>query len=623
MAKVPDKIGKYPISSQIAKGGMGAVYKGKHPTLDRSVILKKLTLRGSSDFKERFRREARIMMDFKNDYIVDVYDHFKEGSSYYIVLEYVEGTSLEELLKKERYLPDDIALLILRDTCRALLYAHSKGVIHRDIKPGNILISKKGEVKLADFGIAISKEDQASGLTREGMTLGTPSYMAPEQFRNAKNVDRRADIYSLGVMLYEMVTGKKPYPSKLSPEALALIQKGKYRNPEKINPRIKSFTTRIIKRCMQVKPKKRYQDLRSLVKYLDNKLKEDNQENVQNRIRNYIEESAVPRKKRWSKKNKGALVSTIVFILLATGTAVYYLYSINYFHVLFFPEQYGSLRVMVRSTQGDPIEGELVNTADSNDVSLLNFTASESIGVNKNTVYRTRTQYLKTGEYSIRISSDFGLYRRTFFLEPKTIQRSDPITRRFDSIVLNIGSVPPVPLETNLRVIDRATGHDISLVSNIFLKENGRWARFNPSFPLELFSGRTYQFRITAPHYYPEVMELHTRVTQRTADVTASLIPHPGKIFVTSNHEGIKLLINGSRHYIKGGFDMSVREIEKITTEDDLELLLNPGRIRFSALYKGERVEKLIELNSSETARISVNYHDENDTLSIISLPSF
>jgi len=194
MPKIPERIGKYTIDALIARGGMGDVYRASHPTLKRSVVLKRLNRRGSSDFAERFRREARIMMGFRNDHIVTVFDHFKEGSSYYIVSEYVDGVSLEGLIGRERYLPDDIALLIFADCCRALAYAHAKGVVHRDIKPGNILISRDGEVKLTDFGVAVSKEDDDARLTRAGTTVGTPSYMAPEQFRNAANVDTRADI---------------------------------------------------------------------------------------------------------------------------------------------------------------------------------------------------------------------------------------------------------------------------------------------------------------------------------------------------------------------------------------------------------------------------------------------
>ena len=129
----PRKIGKYELIAKVAQGGMGALYKARHPTLDRVVLLKKLEFRGGSGSVERFRREARLMMDFKNEHIVQVYDHFKEGSHFYIVEEYVDGISLEALIRRERYLSTDAAMLIFLEVCKALKYAHDKQVIHRDI----------------------------------------------------------------------------------------------------------------------------------------------------------------------------------------------------------------------------------------------------------------------------------------------------------------------------------------------------------------------------------------------------------------------------------------------------------------------------------------------------------
>ena len=157
------KVGKYEVIGKVAQGGMGALYKARHPTLNRIVLLKRLDLRGVGGAVERFRREARLMMDFKNDHIVQVHDHFKEGSHYYIVEEYVDGISLDELIRRERYLSADAAVLILYEVAKALQYAHERGVIHRDIKPGNILISRQGDVKLADFGIATSREEPDAG----------------------------------------------------------------------------------------------------------------------------------------------------------------------------------------------------------------------------------------------------------------------------------------------------------------------------------------------------------------------------------------------------------------------------------------------------------------------------
>ncbi|MDR2897543.1 MAG: serine/threonine protein kinase, partial [Spirochaetaceae bacterium] len=273
MADLPETIGKYKILSLIARGGMGAVYKAVHPTLRRQVVIKKLTIRGNSAVKERFKREAQILLDMNNEHIVHMYDYFTEGSYHYIVLEFVDGMSLDVLLKKKKTFSNEMALLILHDACLGLKYAHDHGVVHRDIKPGNILISKKGEIKLADFGIAASDAEDESGLTQAGMTLGTPAYMPPEQFADSKSVDKRADIYALGIMLYEMVTGGKPYPGTFSPETITTIQKGKYTPPEKINTSISPTVCRLIRKMIRPDPKKRFQSTESIIRAIRGHLK--------------------------------------------------------------------------------------------------------------------------------------------------------------------------------------------------------------------------------------------------------------------------------------------------------------------------------------------------------------
>ena len=265
----PEMIGKYKIEGIVAKGGMGVVYKSTHPTLKRPVIIKKLTARKNSSNLERFKREAQILNDLQTPYIVHLNDLFKEGTAYYLVEEFVDGMAVDKLLQKQTVLSPQIALLILQDACYALKYAHSKNIVHRDIKPGNILISKKSEIKLTDFGIASDNAGDDS-LTQSGVALGTPAYMPPEQFEDSAKVDCRADIYALGIMLYEMVTGTKPYPGTLSIETLNVIKKGKYISPRAIDKTIPPVVCRLIKKMLKPNAAKRFQSTAPVLKIIKN-----------------------------------------------------------------------------------------------------------------------------------------------------------------------------------------------------------------------------------------------------------------------------------------------------------------------------------------------------------------
>lgn len=204
------------ISGMIGKGGMGGVYKARQPALDRWVALKILppqVLEGTNTTNStaRFNREARALARLSHPNIVAVYDFGEAGKLRYFVMEYVDGVSLRQLLRAGRLSPRE-ALQIVPQICDALQYAHDAGVVHRDIKPENILVDRKGRVKIADFGLAkiAGGEPQLLHLTAEGQRLGTPHYMAPEQVEHPQAVDHRADIYSLGVVFYELLTGELP-----------------------------------------------------------------------------------------------------------------------------------------------------------------------------------------------------------------------------------------------------------------------------------------------------------------------------------------------------------------------------------------------------------------------------
>lgn len=197
----------------VGAGGMGAVYKARQPGLDRLVALKILPEELTHDprFALRFTREARTLAKLSHPNIVSVFECGTVEGTYYFLMEFVDGPTLREVIRGGR-LPPEQALSIVPHLCDALQYAHDQGVVHRDIKPDNILLARDGGVKIADFGLAriLGNDAATTQLTQTHQVMGTPRYMAPEQFSGARGVDHRADIYSLGVVFYEMLTGELP-----------------------------------------------------------------------------------------------------------------------------------------------------------------------------------------------------------------------------------------------------------------------------------------------------------------------------------------------------------------------------------------------------------------------------
>lgn len=194
-------------------GGMGAVYRARQISLDRTIALKLLPRESGADpaFAERFAREARALAKLSHPHIVGMHDFGETGGYYYFVMEFVEGVTLREAIRRKTLSPAE-ALRVVSRICEALQFAHDQGIVHRDIKPDNILLSKDGQVKIADFGLAklLALPDSEVPLTASRHVVGTPHYMAPEQMERPLEVDHRADIYSLGVVFYEMLTGELP-----------------------------------------------------------------------------------------------------------------------------------------------------------------------------------------------------------------------------------------------------------------------------------------------------------------------------------------------------------------------------------------------------------------------------
>ncbi len=232
----------------IGQGGMGFVYRARQRELDRDVALKLLpaSLGRSPDFGERFQREARALAKLSHPGIVSVHDFGRAGEHPYLVMEYVRGANLRAVMHGRSVEPDQ-ALAIVAHICDALQYAHEEGVVHRDIKPENVLVDDKGRVKITDFGLAKmvgAGEVGRLSLTRSHQAVGTPLYMAPEQLERPLEVDHRADLYSLGVVFYELLTGELPMGRFAPPSSRA---------------RVDERVDRIVFRSLENQPQARYQ----------------------------------------------------------------------------------------------------------------------------------------------------------------------------------------------------------------------------------------------------------------------------------------------------------------------------------------------------------------------------
>jgi eukaryotic-like serine/threonine-protein kinase len=252
-----DRIGNSRIVGEIGSGGMAVVYRAVQEPLGRTVAIKALkpSIAMDSQFAQRFEREAHFMASLQHENILHVYDFLKDGRSMYIVMEYVEGIDLYDLLERTPRLPVEVAAIVALQVARALDYAHFRGIIHRDIKPANIMISKQGEVKLMDFGIA--RDEKLTDLTETGTGLGTPSYMSPEQILGDK-LDFRSDLFSLGIVTYQMVTGRKPFVEDDARSVMQKIRLDRYTSPRKLVPRVPRQLERILARCMEKMPANRY-----------------------------------------------------------------------------------------------------------------------------------------------------------------------------------------------------------------------------------------------------------------------------------------------------------------------------------------------------------------------------
>jgi len=270
-------IDKYQVIEEIGRGAMSVVYKAIQPSLNRTVAIKVLSPELTKDnlFVNRFNQESIIIARFNHPNIVHVIDKGSIDGTFYFVMDFVEGSDFKTVIADDHTSFKE-KMNVFIQVCKALGYAHKNRVIHRDIKPSNILVDKDGNAWLSDFGIAKVNSAYDRDLTCADTVMGTWNYMSPEQRTNSKEVDQRSDIYALGIILYEITTGKKP--------------EGVFKEPRKVNPKISTLLEEVILKCIEQRKEKRYQ---SVDEFKDNLLKSLKGVHIDNQSKNKIYEGLV------------------------------------------------------------------------------------------------------------------------------------------------------------------------------------------------------------------------------------------------------------------------------------------------------------------------------------------
>ncbi|HEY6931615.1 MAG TPA: serine/threonine-protein kinase [Thermoanaerobaculia bacterium] len=257
------RFGGYEILEELGSGGMGRVYRAKNITLERVVALKMLAPAFSvdQDFVARFLKEARSAARLNHPNIVQIYDFGNVEGIYYLAMEYVNGESLRAYVKRQKF-TEKSAIAVVREAVRALGVAHAEGIVHRDIKPDNIMLTTKGELKLVDLGIA-KRLDEDQDLTQTGQAVGTPQYISPEQIRGLR-VDARADIYSLGATFYHLLTGRPPYKGTSAAVVMTLHLTEPLPDPRTFEPSLSQGVCRVLRKMLAKERDERYSDVAAL-----------------------------------------------------------------------------------------------------------------------------------------------------------------------------------------------------------------------------------------------------------------------------------------------------------------------------------------------------------------------
>ena len=602
-------IGKYEILEKLKEGGMSTVYKAVHPTLERTVILKRLALTSSHTLTERFKREAKIMINLRSDNIVPVFDHFKDGHSYFLVMEYVDGISLEDLLKKYRKIKPEAALAIVYQISLGLKYAHDKGIIHRDIKPDNILISKEGEVKIVDFGIATALEGNESDLTKTGAVMGTPAYMSPEQLTDSKNVDRQTDIYSLGVALYQMLTGTKPFASNFAAETIQSIRKGRYKKPSKLNPAIPAYCRRLVKKMMHCRKRKRIRDLGETADELSRKLKlEKTGRSIYEYLSSYLSasDSKCPVDLLKSQSRKRSLtIAALVLTIIAGGILALVKSGLYYKFLLGSKKAPLSVTAEISEAIGyipDIWRAELFPVLEEDDNPEGKILAARANGEN----FKKKIWDLDAGLYSIKALVNDVTYINVSYFHPYVML--DVYPNSGDIAIPRLpGSLPQWKVSARDAFSEKPINDAL-----ITVKTPKGWKTLEEGIIFE--PGNKYELHFEHPSYFEHHLYFDYKYGKLYADI--GLIPRSGTLKLNSNVNGLDILIDNEK---SGYLGSKIKTLKKYgTTSDEGKVYtISAGEHEITISNKTVRESLKINIEADKRHIANINYDAKTKTLTI------
>lgn len=597
----------YTILGKLAKGGMGEVYKAIHKGLNKEVILKKLMPKSPVTFFERFKREAQIMMEISHPNVVHIFDYFQHENSSYIAMEYVSGYNLSEIIKKYGQVPVYAVCYIALEVAKGLECAHNKGIIHRDIKPGNVLISTKGEIKLTDFGIAFkTNREDIKDITKSGTLLGTPAYMSPEQIHSSKDVDAKTDQYSLGIIMYEMLTGVRPFENEFNMDNVVNIRKGRCRPIRSYNKNVPFWLVRIVKKLMNPRKSKRYKSITDFIKEINFfiKLKFKNFNELKINFGKFVNSD-----KDFdidifnysylliglSIVRRILMPITIVFLVMLFFNIFYP----NYIPKIFFPNSYGIINLEIKS-----------------DIPI-NF----SQFILESTNYRKDYNiYTKNYEYSIKeIVVPVNNYKCYLKINERVIVeylivKSYKLSPQ-NNVLFKINS----PEEKNIPLFLRVRDTNNSTIENynLFYKISSEkdWTEYKNEY---LLTGQSYDFYVSKYGYENAYLNnIYLSKWMDKLDISFSLIEKRNLIKITRPPFDIEMLIDNKNYYT---LDKRGLKLEKIgVIKKEREIFLKKGRYNFRFINKKRGIDILIpKIIEEKDYLILFDFNENTNKLRVI-----